>query len=77
MIRAERCARCGMPTHAGRFCQDCYARLRADVHDDERCECKWCLHARYLRESERDREDARTHGGLRPDAFLMLRGSNP
>lgn len=74
MIRAD-CQSCGVPTRAGRLCPDCYARWRADVHDNERCECKWCTHARYLREGERAREDARVHGGLRADAISMLRSS--
>lgn len=72
MIRAKQCVLCDEPAPAGRFCMGCYARRRADAHDNERCACRWCLHARIVREGQRAREDARTHGGLRPDAALML-----
>lgn len=61
MIRADRCPQCGAQT-VRRYCLDCSARRIADAHDE--CSCKWCAHAARLRETERDREDARVHGGL-------------
>lgn len=75
MIHVDCCTRCGEPAHAragrhGRHCYDCHALSRADTHDD--CSCKWCMHAAVVRERQRIREDARTHGGLRADLFTLL-----